>query len=100
MNAITPVTEAELDFYRVLADPDATKQRASELLAAAAEASATAGPGEFDQPTRGIHCSTDGDVTVTFIDGASVTLTLKAGVLYPYRIKKCTATTATIVGVY
>jgi hypothetical protein len=41
MNAMTPVTETELDFYRVLADPEATKQRAAELLAAAAEASAT-----------------------------------------------------------
>jgi hypothetical protein len=60
----------------------------------------TAGPDEFAQPTRGLHASTDGDVTVTFVDGTTVTLTLKAGMLYPYRIKKCTAATATVVGVY
>ncbi len=60
----------------------------------------TAGPATFSQPTRGIHASTDGDITVTFVDGASVTLTVKAGFLYPYRITKCTAATATVVGVY
>lgn len=60
----------------------------------------TPGPAELAQPTRGIHASTDGDITVTMLDGQSVSFTVKAGFLYPYRIKKCTAATATIVGVY
>lgn len=60
----------------------------------------TPGAAAFDQPTRGIHASTDGNITVTMLDGQSVTFAVKAGFLYPYRITKCTAATATVVGVY
>jgi hypothetical protein len=51
---------------------------------------------------RGIHCNASGNATVLFDgDDTSQTLTLVAGLLYPYRIRRVFATglTATILGV-
>lgn len=62
----------------------------------------TAGPSKLEHVTRGLYVGTSGDVTVTFIDGSSVTLeNLAAGVIHPVAVTHVTAATATgIIGLY
>lgn len=37
---------------------------------------------------RGIHCNVEGDIKADFANGTTDTLTLLAGVYYPYQITK------------
>ena len=50
--------------------------------------------------TRGVHCNAAGDLVAVFAgDSEAVTLTLAAGITYPFRVKRVMeATDAEIVG--
>lgn len=50
--------------------------------------------------TRGIMVNVAGDVSVIFVDSDSaVTLTLLAGIAYPFRIKRVRSTNTTATGI-
>lgn len=60
---------------------------AHDAAAVSASASAIAGG-----PTRGIYLGTAGDVTVTFLDGSSVTFAnMVAGIVHPLAVTHVTA---------
>ena len=52
------------------------------------------------QRTRGIIVNTDGNYTLLFRQGSAVTVTLVAGVIYPFSIVKCTAAAGNIFGLW
>lgn len=62
----------------------------------------TPGAAALPHVTRGLLVGVSGNVTVTFIDGTSLTLpNLAAGVIHPLSVTHVTAATATgIIGLY
>lgn len=52
------------------------------------------------EPTRAIHVDVAGSATVTWADGGVTAFASLAAGLYPYSIRKLTAGTATVVGLY
>jgi hypothetical protein len=52
-------------------------------------------------PTAAIFSNAGGTATLTFANGSTALLTLAAGVVYPFKIKACTAgTIADLFGLY
>ena len=52
------------------------------------------------KPTRGLMVGADGDVSVIFMgDTSAVTLTLKAGVVYPFAVNRVRSTGTTATGI-
>ena len=58
----------------------------------------TAGAGAFT-PTRYVHCNTDGSFTLIMSgDSSTVTLTMVAGTVYPYRVKQLDSGVGLVAG--
>lgn len=76
---------------------------ADALMVPATKAVAlTASGTDLDAPTRGLHVNADGNITVVMADDAAadtVTLSVVAGMTYPYRIRRLTAGTG-VVGLF
>lgn len=49
---------------------------------------------------RGFHCNVAGNVKVTTASGNEVTLTVTAGVPYPYAVKRIWSTGTTATGIF
>jgi len=58
----------------------------------------TAGGAAVD-PTRGVHCNSDGDYGLVLEDGSTATFTMLGGILYPYRVTQLTSG-SNLIGVY
>lgn len=54
---------------------------------------------DLENATRGFICTTAGTVKVDMVRGGTVTFTVLAGVLYPFRVKRIYATGTSATGI-